>query len=480
MTNLPSDEKFIEVSGGSIYTKRWTPSELIYHEPVILLHDSLGCVALWRDFPEKLATNLHRPVIAYDRLGFGQSSAREAIPSPNFVTEEAELFFPAIKQGLGLEKFILLGHSVGGGMAVEIAARDRDCIAVITEAAQAFVEDKTAEGIRTAKAMFELPGQLDRLTKYHGEKTEWVLKAWTEVWLSDAFSTWSLEPSISAVSCPLLAIHGENDEYGSQAFPEFLTQRSGGESRMVMLADCGHIPHKEKLSETLLYITNFLQRNRLMINHASKIQDLYDRASSTYSEQTERTKYSGPDWLLKNITPVIDQKDLKMIDIGCANGINVQNLIKLNPTIQADGLDISQGMIDAAEQTGVYNSLYCHNLDDGLSMFEADSFDVAVALGCLEFMNKLDFSLSEIYRVCRPNALFFASFQEFEEGEKYSPRQSYSSEVIHFGYSVEEIRKILDKAGFEIMSLDQQTGYTGGFPCPYVYVVAHKMGAHKN
>ena len=250
-------EMFVELANGTIFAKKWFPKSAQSEIPIILLHDSLGCVALWRDFPEKLASHLSRPVIAYDRLGFGQSTARKTIPNANFVTEEAEIYFPAIKQRLELEKYILLGHSVGCGMAVEIAARDPDCIALITEAAQAFVEDRTAAGIRDAKAMFERPDQLDRLAKYHGEKTEWVLHAWTDVWLSEEFSTWSLESSIGKVTQPLLAIHGENDEYGSQAFPEYLTQKSSGRSKMVMLKDCGHVPHREKLADVLFAISNF-------------------------------------------------------------------------------------------------------------------------------------------------------------------------------------------------------------------------------
>lgn len=474
MTNVQISETHVELPNGLIYTKSWSPKSAKYDTPIILLHDSLGCVALWRDFPERLATHLSRPVIAYDRLGFGQSSARDAIPSPNFVAEEAESYFPTIKQQLGLEKYILLGHSVGGGMSVEIASRDSDCVALITEAAQAFVEDRTAAGIRDAQKMFEQPGQVDRLAKYHGDKAQWVLDAWTEVWLSDQFSTWSLEASIGNVTCPLLAIHGENDEYGTRAFPEFLTQNAGGDSRMVMLEECGHVPHREKLDEVLLYICNFLQRSKLMRNHADKIQDLYDKTGGNYSESIKRTGYSAPEWLLQNIDNIVSQPNLSLVDIGCANGINVQNLAKLNPTIQAVGLDISAKMVEAAAETGLYQAVHCHNLDDGLSVFEDSQFDCAIALGCLEFMNDLDFCLAEISRVCKPNSTFFATFQQFEEGGKFSPRQSYSAEVIHYGYSVEEVQQKLESAGFEIKNLEVQTGYTGGYPCPYIFVISQK------
>jgi pimeloyl-ACP methyl ester carboxylesterase len=242
-----STDILLGVTGGTIFTRRWHPPVASSRVPLILLHDSLGCVDLWRDFPETLSRRLGRPVVAYDRLGFGRSSARSDLPGPDFIREEAEEFLPAVRAGLGIADFAVLGHSVGGAMALVAAARAGDrCKAVVSESAQAFVEDRTVAGIRAARAHFENPEQFDRLRRWHGEKARWVLDAWAEVWLSPEFAPWSLEPDLPCIRCPALVIHGDADEYGSVRFPEFIRDRVGGPAEVHVLTGCGHVPHRER------------------------------------------------------------------------------------------------------------------------------------------------------------------------------------------------------------------------------------------
>ena len=159
----------------------------------MLFHDSLGCVELWRQFPAHLSQAAGCSVIAYDRLGFGRSDPHPDQLSANFVRDAAQDSFGPLREQVGFNDFVALGHSVGGGMAVVAAgAYPAGCRALVTVSAQAFVEDRTLEGIRAAKADFTQSGQIERLRKYHGHKAEWVLNAWTETWLSPAF--WRLEP----------------------------------------------------------------------------------------------------------------------------------------------------------------------------------------------------------------------------------------------------------------------------------------------
>src|SRR5262245_7109486 len=134
MAGAGSEDRFVAVPGGRVFVRTWTPPAGAADPPVVLLHDSLGCVDLWRDFPERLAGRLARRVIAYDRLGFGRSSARQDLPSANFIREEAEVFFPAVRDALGVAGYALFGHSVGGAMALLIAATPHEpCRAVVTE-----------------------------------------------------------------------------------------------------------------------------------------------------------------------------------------------------------------------------------------------------------------------------------------------------------------------------------------------------------
>ncbi len=261
MEGSASKDGFVEVPGGRVFVRTWTPRAGSGNSPLVLLHDSLGCVDLWRDFPEMLTRRLARPVIAYDRLGFGRSSARRELPSMNFIREEAEVFFPAIRRALGITEYALFGHSVGGAMALVIAASPLEpCRAVVSESAQAFVEDRTLAGVREGRDQFKRPEQLGKLARWHGDKARWVLSAWTDVWLAPAFASWSLEPDLPRVRCPVLAIHGDQDEYGPIEFPRFICSRTGGPSELAILAGCGHVPHRERPDDVLDRVAPFLEQ----------------------------------------------------------------------------------------------------------------------------------------------------------------------------------------------------------------------------
>ena len=151
MATTSTSETYVSVPGGELYVRHWSvpsPSQC----PIVLLHDSLGSVEQWRDFPSLLAAETSRSVFAYDRLGFGKSSPRAELPSPDFVFEEAHKIFPALMQALEIDRFVPFGHSVGGGMALATAATfGKKCQAVVSESAQAFVEPLTLTGIRAAQ-----------------------------------------------------------------------------------------------------------------------------------------------------------------------------------------------------------------------------------------------------------------------------------------------------------------------------------------
>ena len=182
-------------------------------------------------------------------------------PSVDFISEEAETFFPALQRALGITQFSLFGHSVGGAMALVIAASQRErCEAVITESAQAFVEPRTLAGIRAAKVKFGDPEQFEKLARWHGEKARWVLDAWTEVWLSPPFLSWNIDQHLGNVRCPVLAIHGDVDEYGSVEFPRRITSKVRGPSELAILDQCGHVPHRERKEEVLRVAAAFLEQ----------------------------------------------------------------------------------------------------------------------------------------------------------------------------------------------------------------------------
>jgi pimeloyl-ACP methyl ester carboxylesterase len=246
---------------GSIFVRIWTdPSAPLKSlAPIVLLHDSLGCVELWHDFPAKLAAASGHPVIAYDRLGFGRSDPRLDSLMPTFISDEAESYFPVIREQLGIRRFILFGHSVGGPMAVHCAGRfPEDCEAIITESAQAMIEEQTLTAIRAAKAQFSADDKFSRLEKYHGKKAKWVLDAWTETWLAPQFASWSLVDALGQVAAPILVMHGGDDEYGSIRQPELIAQWSRSDAQVKIIPDCRHVPHREQPSQVLHLVCNFI------------------------------------------------------------------------------------------------------------------------------------------------------------------------------------------------------------------------------
>ena len=253
-------DSLIDVPGGSVFVRRWSVARS-ERPPIVLLHDSLGSVEQWRDFPAALARATNRPAIAYDRLGFGRSTPRLQRPSVDFVSEEAVRVFPPLRRALGITRFSLFGHSVGGAMALVIATlQEEACEAVVTESAQAFVEPRTLAGIQSAKEQFDDPRHFERLARWHGAKAQWVLDAWTEVWLSREFSSWSLDGHLGNIKCPVLAIHGDLDEYGSVEFPRRITSGVKGPSQLAILSRCGHVPHRERPEEVLPLTSAFLEQ----------------------------------------------------------------------------------------------------------------------------------------------------------------------------------------------------------------------------
>lgn len=255
----------VETNMGTLFARVWSPNHptpaLAGKAPIVLFHDSLGCVDLWRGFPAALSNAARRQVIAYDRLGYGKSSPNPGAQSLNFIPQEAELYFPAVRRELKFDKFIAFGHSVGGAMALHCAVNFANhCVALITESAQAFVEERTRSGIKAAELEFTQNANMERLKKYHGEKAQWVLDAWIKTWLSPEFDDWHLAEILPRVNCPLLALHGSEDEYGSSKHPQVICDHAGGKTSLKILAGVKHVPHREREDLVVQLATQFLEQ----------------------------------------------------------------------------------------------------------------------------------------------------------------------------------------------------------------------------
>lgn len=266
MTGAPTEtppamtEYRVAVKGGTLFACRWQPTGAASDAPTILLfHDSLGSTALWRGFPEALARATGLPIVSYDRRGFGRSDPADAPLEQDFIAIEARETVPVLLDQLGIGDFVAFGHSVGGAMATESAAAFPErCRAVISESAQAFVEDRTLAGVRAAEAQFADPDQAARIARHHGERTRWILDAWIGTWLAPERAGWTLEATLARVRCPVLAIHGDRDEFGSEAHARRIADGVAGPARSMLIETCGHVPHRDRPEIVLDAVALFL------------------------------------------------------------------------------------------------------------------------------------------------------------------------------------------------------------------------------
>ena len=229
---------------------------------IIFLHDSLGCIETWRDFPKQLAQAVECNYLIYDRLGYGASpeDPNALKRGKGYLEAEAEVLLELIEE-FAIDRPVLFGHSDGGSIALLAAAKKADSIrGIIVEAAHIFVEEVTLSGIR--KVMQDYPvGRLkQKLTKYHGAKAETVFHAWANTWLDESFRDWNIESFLPNIVCPCLIIQGKADEYGSLAQVTGIQRGIRGAVSQAVLDEVGHTPHREDPA-TLIELTKaFLQK----------------------------------------------------------------------------------------------------------------------------------------------------------------------------------------------------------------------------
>lgn len=227
---------------------------------LVFLHDSLGCVQLWRDFPEKLAEASQCNLLVYDRPGYGKSAPMPTYKRPVAYLEEEATVLNELLAHLEIDQAILFGHSDGGSIALITASNYPKRIkAVICEAAHIFVEEVTLKGIREAMEAYTTTDLAVRLQKYHGDKVDTLFKAWTLTWTRDDFRSWNIEKLVSKISCPLLFIQGEADEYGTLEQVFKTIRQVSGRSEHYLIPDIGHTPHKEAPELTLNAARHFIE-----------------------------------------------------------------------------------------------------------------------------------------------------------------------------------------------------------------------------
>ena len=260
--SLESEDFFVTAAGRRLAARWLRPARRPAAEgPVLVfLHEGLGSIAQWRDFPIALVEATGLPALVYERWGFGRSEPL-TLPRPSdYLQREAEEALPEVLAACGIERPVLIGHSDGGSIVlIYAAAFPERPAACITEAAHVFVEDVTLQGIRDAARAWETTDLRERLAKYHGAGTERVFRGWTETWLRADFRDWDITDRLADIVCPLLVIQGADDEYGTPAQVEAIAAGVSGPAEPLIVPDCGHIPHLQQGMAVLEAMAAFLQ-----------------------------------------------------------------------------------------------------------------------------------------------------------------------------------------------------------------------------
>jgi pimeloyl-ACP methyl ester carboxylesterase len=247
---------FIEINDCSIEYRRIAGAANL--PTLVMLHEGLGSVAMWRDFPEKLAAATACSVLAYSRLGYGASDPLPEgrnVRTPDFMHVEANRTLPALRQALGLEHVVLFGHSDGGSIALLHAAR-HEVAGVIVMAPHVRVEKISITSIEAAKVAYETTDLRTRLAKYHDD-VDGAFYGWNDIWLAPDFRNWNIEGELALIQAPILAMQGENDEYGTMYQIEEIQRRRPG-ARILKIPSCGHSPHRDQPEQVLALTQSFL------------------------------------------------------------------------------------------------------------------------------------------------------------------------------------------------------------------------------
>ena len=229
---------------------------------IVMLHEGLGSIALWKDFPHRLAERTGCGVLVYSRYGHGDSDRLLEKRPVSFMHHEGEVVLPELLRMLGVERPILFGHSDGGSIALVYAGKFPQWPrALILEAPHVFVEDLSVASIAAAKVNFQTTDFREKLAKYHAhvDETFW---GWNDIWLDPEFRSWNIESYLDTIRCPVLCIQGEQDEYGTRAQVETIRSRVPG-TELVMLADCKHSPHRDQREKTLGVVVRFVERYQI-------------------------------------------------------------------------------------------------------------------------------------------------------------------------------------------------------------------------
>jgi pimeloyl-ACP methyl ester carboxylesterase len=227
---------------------------------LVFLHEGLGCVAMWRDFPARLAQATGLGALVYSRVGYGGSDACALPRQVSYMHDEGQTVLPELLRAAKLGDVILVGHSDGASIAL-IHAGDRPwpgLKALILEAPHVFCEDVSVKSIAQAATAYNAGGLREKLARYHNANVDGAFWGWNRAWLDPAFRHWNIAEFLPRIRVPVLAMQGADDEYGTAAQLDAVVRGTGAET--LLLPACGHAPHRDQPDLTLAAMTDFIKR----------------------------------------------------------------------------------------------------------------------------------------------------------------------------------------------------------------------------
>ena len=240
------------IDGVGLELRRWPGKGA----PILLLHEGLGSISMWRDFPERLANTTGHEVIAWSRRGHGFSDPLPEKRDPDYMHREAEAL-DALFDRLEIGRAHLFGHSDGGSIALIAAARHPDRVASLTlEAPHVLVEQLTVDSIAKVKTVYETSDLGRKLGRHHRD-ADHTFRRWNDIWLDPRFRDWNIEDVLPAIRAPALLIQGRADEYGTLDQLDRIAAILPATRRLELEA-CGHSPHRDQPEAVLVAVRDFI------------------------------------------------------------------------------------------------------------------------------------------------------------------------------------------------------------------------------
>jgi pimeloyl-ACP methyl ester carboxylesterase len=257
----PTGDRFLDLGDRTLRVRLLQPGKAdgLERTTLVFLHEGLGCIEMWRDFPQKLCDVLQCAGVVYDRTGYGQSGPWPGDPGIRYMEIEADEVLPRLLGALRIEDCVLVGHSDGGTIALNYAANDPVPLrAVVTLAAHAINEPVCTTAIERSREAWRTTDLRQKLARYHGDNVDRAFHLWSDAWVAPGFEPMDAGARLPRIEVPVQAIQGEDDEYGSELQLGIIAGKVGGYCETRLIPDCGHSPHLQQPAQVLAEIARFI------------------------------------------------------------------------------------------------------------------------------------------------------------------------------------------------------------------------------